>query len=62
MVQEDGTLTDINGKSLADSKLVMKDSLIKDTKTGMLGIFVIVGVLVASSIAGVVSYLKLKKK
>ena len=62
VVQEDGTLTDINGKSLADSKLVMKDSLIKDTKTGMLGIFVIVGVLVASSIAGVVSYLKLKKK
>ena len=61
IVKEDGTLTDKDGKSLANSKLVMHDKLIKDSKTGMLGIFVIMAVFVVSCVAGVYSYLNLKK-
>ncbi len=40
-MKEDGTLTDKDGKSLANSKLEMKDAPIKDVKTGMLPIIII---------------------
>ena len=61
VVKEDGTLTDINGKSLKDSKIVMQDKPINDVKTGMFGIFVIIGFLAISGVAGVASYYKLKQ-
>lgn len=40
-LKEDGTLVDANGASLANNKLVMQDSLIKDVKTGDLPIIII---------------------
>ena len=46
VMQADGTLTDLNGTSLADNKLVMHDTKITDVKTGELPIvpIVVVGV------------------
>ena len=45
---DDGTLTDKDGKSLANNKLVMKDAPIKDVTTGMLPIIIIGGLGVCS--------------
>lgn len=50
-MKEDGTLTDKDGKSLANSKLEMKDAPIKDVKTGMLPI-IIISILAIGSIGG----------
>lgn len=61
VIKEDGTLTDINGKALTDSKLVMHDKVITDSKTGMLGTFIIIVFLAISGVAGAMSYYKLKQ-
>ena len=59
---DEGQLLDKNGKSLSDNKLVMKDELIKDAKTGGLGMHIVFAVLLFSSICGVGSYFFLKKQ
>ena len=51
-VNADGTLTDKDGRSLKDNKLVMKDAPIKDAKTGILPIIIISG-LGLGSIGGI---------
>ena len=48
----DGTLTDKDGRSLVDKKIVMKDAPIKDVKTGILPI-VLIGGLGVVSICGI---------
>lgn len=62
IVNEDGSLTDKDGKSLKDSKLVMRDSLIKDSKTGSLGTYIVAMILVLATIGGFGSYYLLKKQ
>lgn len=52
-MNKDGTLTDENGKSLKDNKLVMKDSKIGEVKTGILPI-IISGVIGLGAIGGIV--------
>lgn len=59
IVKEDGTLTDANGRSLADNKLEMKDAPIRDVKTGMLT--VIITSIICLSAIGIGSYTYLKK-
>ena len=54
-MKEDGTLTDKDGKSLANKKLEMKDKPIKDVKTGMLPI-IIISILGVGSIGGAVYF------
>ena len=58
----DGELLDKNGKSLANNKLVMKDELLKNVKTGSLGVHVIFAILFFASVCGVCSYFFLKRK
>lgn len=62
VVKEDGTLTDINGKALSEGKLVMHDKAIGETKTGMIGIYVLSGILLISVSLGIVSYINLRKR
>lgn len=61
-MKSDGTLVDKDGKSLKDSKLLMKDDPIKDVKTGMSSIYMIFGILVVVVGLGTVSYYYLNQK
>ena len=56
-MKEDGTLTDKDGKSLANNKLEMKDKPITDVKTGMLPI-IIISILGVGSIGGAVYFFR----
>ena len=56
----DGTLSDKDGKSLANNKIVMKDAPIKDVKTGMLPIL-LASIIALSSLAVLYYYNSLKK-
>lgn len=60
-MKNDGTLTDANGKSLKESKIVMHDKKIEEVKTGMLGVYIISAIIVFAAIGGTGSYLLLKK-
>ena len=60
-MKSDGTLTDKDGKSLKDNKLVMKDTAIKDVKTGDLPIIIIVIVGLSAAGIGIYYYIKDKK-
>lgn len=55
-LKEDGTLVDINGKSLKDNKLVMKDKKLDNVKTGNLTAVVVIGIVVVMVIVGLSSY------
>lgn len=44
-LKEDGTLVDVNGKSLKDNKLVMKDKKLDEVKTGNLTAIIVIGVI-----------------
>ena len=57
-MKSDGTLTDINGKSLANNKLVMHDAKIQDVKTGELPIVPIA--IVGIGAVGIGGYFYLK--
>ena len=61
-LKKDGTLTDKNGKSLKDSKIVMYDKSIKDVKTGSLGTYIIALLFVLALVGGAGSYYFLKKR
>lgn len=58
VMKSDGTLTDINGKSLANNKLVMYDAKIQDVKTGELPIVPIA--IVGIGAVGIGGYFYLK--
>ena len=60
-MKNDGTLTDKDGKSLADSKLVMHDKKLTEVKTGMLTTFIVALIIFVVSIIGVYSYFFIKK-
>ena len=55
-LNNDGSLTDKDGNSLADNKLVMKDTAIQDVKTGSLSLYIIIFTLVSMTILGIGSY------
>ena len=57
-LKEDGTLTDKNGKSLANNKIVMKDAPLKDVKTGILTIIITSIICLATIGIGSYTYLK----
>lgn len=59
-MNEDGTLSDKDGKSLADNKIVMKDAPVKDVKTGMLPIL-LTSIVALASFAVLYYYNNLKK-
>lgn len=62
-MKSDGTLTDKNGKSLADNKLTMQDKKIQEVKTGMDKLYkVLVIFLIVILLGGVSYYLTIKKK
>ncbi len=58
----DGTVTDKDGKSLADNKIVMKDAPIESPPTGMLPILIISGISIVAvgGIYGISKYLNKK--
>ncbi len=58
----DGSLSDANGNSLKDKKIVMHDKKIGDVKTGMFGYYVIFMILTIGVVGGFGSYYYLKKK
>lgn len=57
-VKEDGTLTDKDGNSLAENKLVMKDKSINDVKTSELPIIIIFIIGIAAIAVGTTYYSK----
>lgn len=61
-IKDDGTLTDKDGKSLADNKLVMQDKSINDVKTGDLRILIILLIGVGAIVCGSEYYLKKSKE
>ena len=58
----DGSLSDANGKSLKDSKIVMHDKKIGDVKTGMLKFYVVFLIITIGIVGGIGSYLYFKKQ
>lgn len=56
----DGTITDKNGKSLADNKLVMKDATIQQVKTGRT--IMVIAIVVAVVAVGLGSYFVVGRK
>ena len=61
-MKDDGTLTDKDGKSLKDSKIVMHDKKLQDVKTGSLGLYLVFAIIVGACAFGVGSYYKMNKK
>lgn len=62
-MKSDGTLTDKDGKSLADNKLTIQDKKIPEVKTGMDKLYkVLVIFLIVILLGGVSYYLTIKKK
>lgn len=61
IMNEDGTLSDINGKSLANNKIVMKDKKMEEVKTGDLPIIPIVILGVIAIGGGIYFYYNLNK-
>ena len=45
-MSNDGKLTDKDGNSLADNKIVMYDNKIEEVKTGMLTLYIVSGILI----------------
>ena len=60
-VNPDGSLVDKDGKSLKDSKITMYDKPLKDVKTGSLGFYIVLMIVMLSAVGGVGSYIFLKK-
>ena len=61
-MSSDGSLTDKDGKSLADNKLTMYDKKIPDVKTGMDGIYKVFGILFGVIILGGGTYYFVQRK
>ena len=59
-LKADGTLVDKDGNSLAEQKLVMKDQLIQNVKTGEFSKYLIIIILTISFVLGIGSYYYLK--
>ena len=55
-MKKDGTLADKDGNAIADNKIVMKDEPIKQVPTGMLSIYIVLGILVIVVIVGSCTY------
>lgn len=55
-LSSDGKLTDKDGNSLADNKLVMHDKAIQEVKTGSLSLYIVVIVLVSMAVLCIGSY------
>lgn len=60
-MNDDGTLTDKDGNSLEDNKLVMKDEKIKEVKTGLLPVFIVFGIVIVVGGLGIGSYYYVKR-
>ena len=58
----DGKLTDKDGKSLADNKLVMHDKKIDEVKTGMDKVYKVVGICLFVVAVGASSYFYMNQK
>lgn len=61
-MKSDGTLTDKNGKSLANNKLTMHDKKIQEVKTGMDKLYKVLIILLAVAVLGGISYYLIIKK
>ena len=61
-MKTDGTLTDKDGKSLANNKLTMHDKKIQEVKTGMDKLYKVLIILLAVAILGGISYYLIIKK
>lgn len=61
-ITDKGELVDKDGKSLADNKLVMKDTAIVDPKTGEFPIYVAIALVVVALGLGIGSYYFINKK
>lgn len=61
-MKSDGTLTDKNGKSLANNKLTMHDKKIQEVKTGMDKLYKVLAILLTVAVLGGVSYYFIIKK
>ena len=61
-MKSDGTLTDKNGKSLANNKLTMHDKKIQEVKTGMDKLYKVLIILLAVAVLGGISYYFIIKK
>lgn len=55
-LKSDGTLTDKDGNSLAENKLVMHDKAIQEVKTGSLPLYIMIFTLISMVILGIGSY------
>ena len=55
-LKADGSLTDKDGNSLTDNKLVMYDKAIREVKTGSLSLYIIIFTLILMTILGIGSY------
>lgn len=61
-MKSDGTLTDKDGKSLANNKLTMHDKKIQEVKTGMDKLYKVLAILLTVAVLGGVSYYLIIKK
>lgn len=61
-MKSDGTLTDKDGKSLANNKLTMHDKKIQEVKTGMDKLYKVLAILLTVAVLGGVSYYFITKK
>lgn len=61
-MKTDGTLTDKDGKSLANNKLTMHDKKIQEVKTGMDKLYKVLIILLAVAVLGGISYYLIIKK
>lgn len=55
-MKSDGTLTDKDGKSLANNKLTMHDKKIQEVKTGMDKLYKVLAILLTVAVLGGISY------
>lgn len=60
-LNSDGSLSDANGNSLANNKLVMYDEPLENKETGSLNIYMVIGGLAMTVIIGIVGYIYFKK-
>lgn len=55
-MKTDGTLLDGDGNPIGDNKIVMKDAPIKQVPTGMLTIYIVLGITVVVVVGGITAY------
>lgn len=55
-MKNDGTLLDGNGNSISNNKIVMQDAPIKQVPTGMLTIYIVLGITLVVAIGGICAY------